>query len=107
MGFIGFDKADTWTAALVGSHSHEMAVSSIVGDHPDGHSVWVQGPYRGQPDRRTDRHRCGQPGRGRILRDVSLLGAFTTVTLPAGFLTDGLVFANGSIPPDVSSAASW
>jgi len=99
-GFIGFGKADDWTAALVGSHSHEMAVSSIALVIT---LMAVRFGYKALTgvSRTVARIGIAAVSLGVVGSSAMyLLGAFTTVTLPARFLTDGLVFANGSIPPD-------
>ena len=97
--FAGFAKVDDWTGALVGSHSHEMAVSAMA------LVLTLAAVQFGYKNLIGATRNVARVGMGMIAVGVVgttalyLLGGFTTIALP-GFWTDGLTFTNGSIPPD-------
>ena len=97
--FAGFSKVDDWTGALVGSHSHEMAVSAMA------LVVTLAAVQFGYKNLIGATRNVARVGMGMIAVGVVgtsalyLLGGFSTIAVP-GFLTDGLTFTNGSIPPD-------
>src|ERR1035437_498519 len=97
--FAGFKSVDDWTGALVGSHSHEMAVSAMA------LVVTLAAVQFGYTNLVGTSRNVARVGMGMIAVVVVgttalyLLGGFTTIAVP-GFLTDGLTFTNGSIPPD-------
>src|ERR1035437_810654 len=95
--FAGFKSVDDWTWALVGSHSHEMAVSAMA------LVVTLAVVQFGYKTLTGVSRNVARGGMGMIVVGVVgttalyLLGGFTTIAVP-GFLTDGLTFTNGSIP---------
>ncbi|MHB8299067.1 MAG: hypothetical protein ACYDDW_10970 [Dermatophilaceae bacterium] len=97
--FAGFKSVDDWSGALVGSHSHEMAVSAMA------LVVTLAAVQFGYKNLAGASRNVARVGMGMIAAGVVgtsalyLLGGFTTVQVP-GFLTDGITFTNGSIPPD-------
>jgi hypothetical protein len=97
--FAGFAKLDDWTGALVGSHSHEMAVSAMA------LVITLAAVQFGYENLAGVSRNVARVGMGMIAVGVVgtsalyLLGGFSTFAVP-GFLTDGLTFTNGSIPPD-------
>jgi uncharacterized membrane protein YhaH (DUF805 family) len=69
--FAGFGKLDDWTGALVGSHSHEMAVSAMaLVITLAAVQFRLQGADRGQPQRGPSR--CGDDRTGRGWNDRAL-----------------------------------
>ena len=97
--FAGFAKVDDWTGALVGSHSHEMAVSAMA------LVITLAAIQFGYKNLAGVSRNVARVGMAMIAVGVVgtsalyLLGGFSTFAVP-GFLTDGLTFTNGSIPPD-------
>ena len=97
--FAGFGKVDDWTAVLVGSHSHEMAVSAMA------LVITLTAVQFGYKSLSGIARNVARAGMAMITVGVVgttalyLIGGFTTIQLP-GFFTDGLAFSNGSIPPD-------
>ncbi len=97
--FAGFGKLDDWTGALVGSHSHEMAVSAMA------LVITLAAVQFGYKALTGVSRNVARVGAAMIVLGVVgttalyLLGGFSTIQLP-GFLTDGITFNNGSIPPD-------
>ena len=97
--FAGFAKVDDWTGAMVGSHSHEMAVSAMA------LVVTLAAVQFGYKNLAGATRNVARVGMAMIAVGVVgttalyLLGGFSTIAVP-GFLTDGFTFTNGSIPPD-------
>lgn len=95
----GFAKLDDWTATLVGSHSHEMAVSAMA------LVVTLATVQFGYKNLIGIRRNLARVGMAMIALGVAattvlyLIWGFTTIQLP-GFFTTGITFANGSIPSD-------
>jgi hypothetical protein len=97
--FAGFKTVDDWNAALMGSHSHEMVVSAMA------LVLTLAAVQFGYKNLMGAGRNVARVGMGMIVVGVVgtsalyLLGGFSTITVP-GFLTDGITFTNGSIPPD-------